>query len=132
MRTWLSIPIWICASAAALADQLTLQDQSFVASAIGNVVVMHECPGFEHVPGALMRHADAAGADVARIAPAIDQAMRLGAGMDYDPSKVIPEVTRFLNETADTLTNDEQKRGKAAFCKKWTDFFVEQGLIRPK
>jgi len=120
----------MCAGSAA-ADPLSQEDQAFIMASVGTVKVTHECPGYELVPGALVKYGDRAGADTERIWPAILEAVRINANMDYDRSKLIPEVTRLVNVTADTLI-DHSKKDNARFCKHWTDFYVGLGLIRRK
>jgi hypothetical protein len=118
-------------SGVAFADPLTLEEEDFVRLAIRTVKVVQECQGFELVPGAVVSDGASKGVDVQRIGGAIEQAVRLNSHMDYDRSKVIPEVTQLVNETTDTLIEDEQ-HNKAEFCKRYTGFYVIHGLIQPK
>jgi hypothetical protein len=123
-------------SSAAIADPtdyepLTLADQAFVMAAVGTARVGIYCPDYVDVPGALLRHGDANGADTTRLAAAIIQAGRLGVGLDYDRSKLIPQVTRLRNDTLDTL-DKEAKNDKARFCDRWTAFYVNLGLLQHK
>jgi hypothetical protein len=130
-----AVATWMCAGVA-FADslsweELTLKDQAFVIAAVGSVKVTHECEGYEMVPGALMKYGASAGVDVLRIGNAIAQAVRLSLHLDYDASKAIPEVTRLVYHTAETLINEELS-GKADFCKRWTNYYIDQRLIRKK
>jgi len=125
-----AVATWMC-SGVAFADSLTLEDEAFVIVAIGTVKVAHECEGYEMVPGAIMKYGASAGVDVLRIGNAIAQAVRLNLHLDYDASKAIPEVTRLVYETAETLINEELS-GKADFCKRWTNYYIDQRLIRKK
>jgi hypothetical protein len=56
-------------------------------------------------------------------------ALRMGAGMEYDRTKLVPEVTRLLNSADDALKTEEA-HGKTKFCNKWGDFLVERSLIK--
>ena len=125
-----AVATWMC-SGVAFADSLTLEDEAFVKIAIGTVKVAHECEGYEMVPGAIMKYGASAGVDVLRIGNAITQAVRLDLHQDYDASKAIPEVTRLVYDTAETLINEELS-GKADFCKRWTNYYIDQRLIRKK
>ena len=125
-----AVATWMC-SGVAFADSLTLEDEAFVKIAIGTVKVAHECEGYEMVPGAIMKYGASAGVDVLRIGNAIAQAVRLDLHQDYDASKAIPEVTRLVYDTAETLINEELS-GKADFCKRWTNYYIDQRLIRKK
>jgi hypothetical protein len=118
-------------SGVAFADTLTLEEQAFVRLAIRTVNVVHECQGYELVPGAVVRDGASKGVDVQRIGGAIEQAVRLNQHMDYDRAKAIPEVTQLVKETTDSLINDKQ-HDKAEFCKRFTSFYVIHGLIQPK
>ena len=95
-------------SGVAFADTLTLEEQAFIRLSIRTVKVVQECKGFELVPGAVERDGASKGVDVLRIGGAIEQAVRLNQHMDYDLSKAIPEVTRLVNDTTNTLIDDEQ------------------------
>jgi hypothetical protein len=130
-----AVATWMC-SGVALADsltweELTLEDQAFVITAIRTMKVAHECEGYEMVPGAIMKYGASAGVDVLRIGNAIAQAVRHDRHLDYDASKAIPEVTRLVYGTAETLINEELS-GKADFCKRWTNYYIDQRLIRKK
>jgi len=83
------------------------------------------------VPVAILKYGASAGVDVQRIGSAIAQAVRLDLHQDYDASKAIPEVTRLVYDTAETLINEELS-GKADFCKRWTNYYIDQRLIRKK
>jgi hypothetical protein len=112
-------------------EPLTLQDQAFVMAVVGTARVGVYCPDYVNVPGALVRHGDANGADTTRLGAAIMQAGRLGFGLDYDRSKLIPQVTRLRNDTLDTL-DKEEKKDHAKFCKVWTTFYVNLGVLQRK
>jgi hypothetical protein len=132
MKTLSAAAVATCmCSGVAFADSLTLEDEAFIKVAIGTVKVAHECEGYEMVPGAIMKYGASAGVDVLRIGNAIAQAVRLDLHLDYDASKAIPEVTRLVYDTAETLNNEELS-GKADFCKRWTSYYIDQRLIRKK
>jgi hypothetical protein len=112
-------------------EPLTLEDQAFVMALVGTVRIEIYCPDYVAVPGAVLQRGDAVGADTARLGAAILQAGRAGNGLDYDRSKLIPQVTRLRNDTLDA-PDKEAKKDKAGFCNHWTAFYVNLGLLQPK
>jgi hypothetical protein len=132
MRKYLAAAAAICmCSGVAYADTLTLEEQAFVRLAIRTVKVVQECQGYELVPGAVVRDGASKGVDVQRIGGAIEQAVLLNQHMEYDGSKAIPEVTKLVSETTNTLIKDQQY-DKVEFCKRYTSFYLIHGLIQPK
>jgi hypothetical protein len=125
-----TVATWMC-SGAAFADPLTAHDVAYVIAAFGGLHVMHECPGFAPITGGILELGDSMGVDTDAINPAIEQAMRLGAGMDYDRSKLIPGVSRLINQTLDRMDREEAEN-KPEFCKRWSDLLVDKGLIQRK
>ena len=116
---------------AAIAEPLTDQDKAYVVASVASVIVLGKCPQYGAVTNSLQTFADKIGVNSNVIGPAILNAMQMGAGMEYDRTKLIPEVTRLLNMSADGL-NDEVSQGKEKFCKHWGDFLAERGLIESK
>jgi hypothetical protein len=125
-----TVATWMC-SGAAFAAPLTPQDVSYVIAAFGSMHVMHECPGFAPITGGILKLGGSMGVDTDAINPAIEQAMRFGAGMDYDRSKLMPGVTRLINQTLDSMDREEAEN-KREFCKRWSDVLVDKGLIQRK
>jgi hypothetical protein len=72
----------------------------------------------------------AVGVDPA-VVRAVGQVVLMDSGQDYEPSWLIPEVTRLMNDTDDGLSR-EQNESKLSFCKRWGDALVEKGLIQKK
>src|SRR5262245_53922766 len=110
-----TVATWMC-SGAAFADPLTAHDVAYVIAAFVSVHVVHECPGFAPITGGVLKLGDSMGVDTDAINPAIEQAMRLAAGMDYDRSKLMPGVTRLINRTLDSMDREEAEN-KPEFCK---------------
>jgi hypothetical protein len=123
--------ICLCAAGSASAQSLTVPEQTLVTASIGITKVESNCPNVEHVPGALVRFGDVSGIDTDRLLDAVVQAMMISLGKNYDHSKLIPEVTRLLNSTADAM-NEDIAKDKSSFCNVWTRFYTEHDFIRPK
>jgi hypothetical protein len=126
-----TVALWICSSSAAFADPLTAHDKAYIVAEIATLKTLSACPEFERVPGASITYGDFLGVDRDALDHAVQNAIFLNAGMNYDHSKLIPEVTRLVNSSADDL-NEEVSQEKPAFCKKWGAFLSEKGLIRKK
>jgi hypothetical protein len=126
-----TVATWMCSGAAFADHPLTPHDVAYVIAAFGSLHVMYECPGFAPITGGILKLGDSMGVDTDAINPAIEQAMRLGAGMDYDRSKLIPGVTRLINQTLESMDR-EAAENKPEFCKRWSDLLVDKGLIQRK
>jgi hypothetical protein len=132
MRKLFAVSAATCmCSGVAFADTLTLEEQAFVRLSIRTAEVVLKCEGYELIPGAVVRDGASKGVDVQRIGEAIEQAVRSNRRVDYDRSKVVPEVTQLVSQTINTLIDDEQ-HDKAEFCKRYTSFYVIHGLLQPK
>jgi hypothetical protein len=117
-------------SGATAAEPLTDQDRGYVVAVVATLVVPAKCPGFEMVSGALEKYGDQIDVD-GSILVAIVNAMQLSAGQTYNSAMLIPEVTRVMNEALDAL-HDAITENQTIECKRWGDFLIDRGLIKPK
>ena len=117
-------------SAAAFAEPLSEPDQAYIVLGLAAMRVMTECAGYEVVRDSMRKLGDRTGVDPA-VVRAVGQVVLMDSGRDYEPSWLIPEVTRLMNDTDDGLSR-EQNESKRSFCKLWGDGLVEKGVIQKK
>ncbi|ARQ95429.1 hypothetical protein [Bradyrhizobium phage BDU-MI-1] len=92
--------------------------------------VHNNCPAYELVDGGAVRFADARGANYDKIGIAAVNAITAIAGGDYDRSKLIPEVTRFVRDGMIELGGEITKFGKAKFCAKYGAVMENVGFMK--
>jgi hypothetical protein len=109
---------------------LTSEDKTFVIAVIATMRVVGDCPGYQVPPGALLKYGDSLGVDFYVIFRAVAEASLVDIGVDYDRSKLIPEVTRLVHRFNGLFT--EQLKTEPSFCKEWSDYLTEPSLIEKK
>jgi len=67
------------------------------------------------------------GVETTIIGPAIIEAMNLYNGVPYDPSRLIPEVTRGVNTALDAMKVSSQNR--AQYCQTLAPTLLSYGTI---
>lgn len=112
----------------ARAAGLSPEEQSYVVIALNTMSVSHLC-GYNIVKGSLSKLGDQTGVDN-RIGVAVFEAMKVTMGQDYDSSLLIPEVTRFVNNTVDAMV--QVTSNKAIYCKKFAPILLDRGTIEKK
>lgn len=106
-------------------------NQDFIALSATGMMVILKCDGYGYVDGAVQKAADRMGADFDTYAPATMNAVFAIAEMDYDRTKLIPDVTRQVRSTLEELLVD-LKKGERVFCKKYGDLMISIGWLRRK
>jgi hypothetical protein len=115
-------------SSPARAAALSPEEQSYVVIALNTMSVSHLC-GYSVVKGSLGKLGDQTGVDN-RIGVAVFEAMKVTMGQDYNSSLLIPEVTRFVNNTVDAMV--EITSNKEKYCKQFAPILLERGTIEKK
>lgn len=132
MKKFFTTTVAAClCSTAATAGPLSDQEAALVIAAVGSMRVTTECTGYEGIENSWLTLGDKMGVDSERLADAIQQALAVSANMQYDRSKLIPEVTRLFRQTYDSMT-DEQDKDKAKFCARWGEALIKMGVIKRK
>jgi hypothetical protein len=126
--------IAIIAAAATLAlppANAASPDRDLIALESISFVVLQKC-GFEFIDGGAKNAADKVGADFDLYAPAAMNAIFAIMEWEYDRSKLIPEVTRFVRQDLNELADDLKKRGQAGFCKHYGEIMLRAGWMKKK
>lgn len=95
------------------------------------LAVVGKCGGFEPVPGAITRWADMNGVDIGRFGPALEAAISVNSGLEYDRSALIPEVTAYFREFAEEIWPPISKR-TAETCRLWAKTLIDLQLLQKK
>jgi hypothetical protein len=114
----------------ALAETLSFLEKRYVVILTGAGMMAAECNA-KIVPRGAVRFADSIGIDSIdgdRLNDAVDAAAGAHANQSYDRSKLIPDVTRIVNEAAAEIQQDLQ-RDRATACAEWSKALRENGLI---
>lgn len=124
------------ASAVALALALTSRakaenvNREFIALATISYAVINKCgEQYEFIDGSARKAADQVGADFDTYGPATMNAIFAILDMEYDRSKLIPEVTRQVRSNLEELIG-EIKKGDRYFCKKYGAVMTNVGFMR--
>ncbi|WP_024516989.1 hypothetical protein [Bradyrhizobium sp. Tv2a-2] len=112
----------------ASAAPLTDEEKSYITIELGSLSVANIC-GYSVVRGSLSKLGDQMGVDD-RIGTAAIEALKVGMGTDYDRAMLIPEVTRFVNETVDYMAT--ASRNREAYCRKFAPVLLDRGTIEKK
>jgi hypothetical protein len=117
-----------CASSVASARDLSKNEQSFVAITATAPIVAGMCNAHV-VPTSFIRIADMLGVDDAQgLFKATLAAMDVLGHREYRREDLIPAVTRFVGELADTVAG-EFSENKPATCKRYLELLRKQGAV---
>ncbi|MCW2077941.1 UNVERIFIED_ORG: hypothetical protein M2193_000116 [Bradyrhizobium japonicum] len=106
-------------------------NKEFIALSTISAMVLLKCDGYEFIDGAPRKAADQIGADFDTFAPATMNAIFAIADMEYDRSKLIPEVTRQVRSNLEELMVDH-KKGNRFFCNKYGAVMLNVGWLKKK
>jgi hypothetical protein len=109
------------------ARDLSKEEQSYVAIALGTMAAANLCSGYTIVNGGLSKVGDRLGVSD-DVGVAIFESIKMTMGQDYNRNVLIPEVTRFVNETVDNLA--QVTADKKNYCNKFAPVLIAQGTIR--
>jgi hypothetical protein len=103
-------------------------NREFIALATISYTVIQKCPGYEFIDGSARKAADQVGADFDTYGPATMNAIFAIMDMEYDRSKLIPEVTRQVRSNLEELVG-ELRKGDRYFCKKYGAVMINVGFM---
>jgi hypothetical protein len=126
MKKLLAVALLIIATPAQ-AETLSPRERHFVVHATVTVLVALQC-GVKAVPGGGAAWGDRVGVDTDRLSAAFVAATNALGGRPYERNKLIPEVTRIVNEATAEFQQALQ-RDKADTCTVWTKHLRDNGLI---
>jgi hypothetical protein len=106
-------------------------NRELIALATISYTVIQKCPGYEFIDGGARKAADQIGADFDTYGPATMNAIFAIMSMEYDRSKLIPEVTRQVRSNLEELMG-ELRKGERYFCKKYGAVMVNVGFMKVK
>ncbi|TYO65466.1 hypothetical protein FXV83_16150 [Bradyrhizobium hipponense] len=107
-------------------------NREFIALATISYTVINKCGDqYEFIDGSAQKAADQVGADFDTYGPATMNAIFVIIGIEYDRTKLIPEVTRFVRADLEELMG-EIKKGERYFCKKYGATMVKVGFMKRK
>ena len=129
MKKLFAIVVLLATTAPAKAEALlTTQEKSFVVNMTAGLLVTARC-GAKVVPGGMVRLADRAGIDGARLTDAVTAAiMAQGKDLPYNREDLIPAVTQLV-VAAYTEIGADIDRNNAKNCAKWTKTLRENGVV---
>lgn len=105
-------------------------ERDLVLALIISFGVHNNCPGYELVDGAPVRFADTNGVDFDKIGPAAVNSIMANVDKDYDRTKLIPEVSRFVRDKMVELGGEMTKVGKPKWCKKYVPVMTGMNFMK--
>jgi hypothetical protein len=128
MKTLFAIVVLLASVAPVKAEtQLTNPEKGFVVNMTAGLLVTSRC-GAKVVPGGMVRLADRAGINGARLTDAVTAAI-LAQGKDtpYNREDLIPAVTQLVADAYVEIGADIDRNAKN--CAKWMKTLRENGVI---
>ncbi|MGX9944927.1 hypothetical protein ACTG4Q_20915 [Bradyrhizobium denitrificans] len=100
----------------------------FVVVATASSMLILACD-YEAVEGSLAKGADIMGVDIDIYGPAVANALKAVAGMEYDREKMIPDVTKTVRWTLEGFWK-EYNVNKRKACASWAEGPASNGFVR--
>jgi hypothetical protein len=113
------------------AEAFNKTDSDFVNLESIAFVVAMKCDKYDFIDGGAQQAADQVGADFDTLAPAIQAAIQVTFGLEYDRTKLIPAVTQRVRTNLEVLL-DELKKGNGFFCQKYGTTMINVGFMKKK